>query len=358
MTPIYFIVETDYQFLVALSLINSLFPDHSIDVKRSGDNETMDINFIMIGDSMINIERLKGLSNVRVIEHKSRGFYFDAFMSGRFCNQFLGAPSDSKLYFFRNREPISNRLSKIFAHKGGAAMVEEGLSLYRDRALMKRGVFLKCLLKSIFISIITRCVFSDFFGQSYYASEIYLRYPELYSKTNPKNDRNILKLPDISPKTMKRSLLSVAWDSYDSPLSLGRNNSYAIFMGQPLSELGIVNDFDELSVIRKLEQLLNSIGIHLLIKPHPRDSVAKYEGLNSQLVNKSIPAEIMMFEDNIKYVISFYSTSALNLSVNVDVKTYLIYPLVGLDINLPDLNNINIVKSFHDLLDDLKKIES
>jgi hypothetical protein len=114
-----------------------------------------------------------------------------------------------------------------------------------------------------------------------------------------------------------------------------------------LSELGILDREVELEHIGKVENVVQSLGFRFVVKVHPAEDSDKYDVFDVDLIKGEAPAEVIFLNfSNVKFVLSFYSTAALNVSELLDVTAYFMYEKCGLDVNFPNSQNSQVIKSF------------
>ena len=200
-------------------------------------------------------------------------------------------------------------------------LVEEGLSLYRVSKELGLYGSIKRRLKEKFISVLSFCAYSDTFGESRYVGNAMMHYPEVYRALQNNLSYKIIKLPDLkSLKTIKQDLVHI-FECDD--FSLDCDKKYVIFLGQPLSELNLMNKEDELKLIVELNDRLVSIGFTLMVKTHPLDEPNKYDAIGCRIITSKAPAEILFLNSiNICGIFTYYSTSAINVGAALEVPIF------------------------------------
>jgi len=293
---------------------------------------------------------LEAVVEIKVIDVKVCSFYLSAMLSFFITYKFRRF-SGCSFFMFNNRSPIVNKLSSIFSISGNVIQVEEGLSLYRKPVARSAMKNIASLLKRAFVTFFTFSRFSDFIGDTVYSDTIFLRYDSLVGESKHLSSKKILKLPSL------QNLSSISWllnKLYDADRFVGPNfkSQCVLFFGQPLSELGILGRQVEVDVIKSIEEVVLSLGMRFIVKTHPIESASKYSSLNCEVISGDIPAEVICLNfSNVKGVVSFYSTAALNVSDLLGVPSYFLYECCGLSINFPILNDAKLIRSFeHDEL--------
>lgn len=344
-----FYVETHYQFLQALSLVLKWRESQSFDFGEEIYIVDATNNKVLFSKRQM----LYDVLGVKVIDVKVCSFYVSAMLSFFITYKFRKF-SGCSFFMFNNRSPIVNKLSSIFSVSGNVIQVEEGLSLYRKPVARSVMENIASFLKRTFVTFFTFSRFSDFIGDTVYSDTVFLRYDSLVRESKHLLPKKVLRLPSL------QKLSSVSWilnKLYDADRFVGSNfNSQCVlYFGQPLSELGILGRQVEVDAIKRVEEVVLSLGLSFIVKTHPVESISKYSSLNCEMISGDIPAEVMCLNfQNVKGVISFYSTAALNVSDLLGVPSYFLYECCGLNINFPILKDAKLIRSFdHDELSSL-----
>lgn len=331
-----FYVETNYQFLVSLSIIIS-------EGDQLGGNITLiDATYDRL--FFLNKDLLKENFGISVVCLKRRSYYFEVFTAFFKANKLYNTLEGRCLYIFNNRSPIVNKLSSLYLPEN-VALIEEGLSLYRRHSKATRFSLLKSNIKKIVISCLTNTYYTDVIGSTKYARTLYLRYPNSYIN---ENYSDIKKLEPLSVlNKYSNELTSLFSCEFDLPKECG--DKVAIFFGQPLSELGIVNSSSELENIKRLSDALYAKGINLLIKPHPIDTEGKYDRVSRYILPSSVPSEVMLATMQVKVdaIFTYYSTAAINASVSLEIPAYFLLDILDLksiEITIPPEVNAVFLK--------------
>jgi hypothetical protein len=330
-----FYFESNYQFLISLSIVISLPDKDELGVKYSN----FFIDATCDGIVYKRNDLLCKNFNLEVYRVESKGFYFNMILAIKKSLKFKFKKENSFFYFFSNRSPIANKISSYYK-KEQTFLVEEGLSMYRDGRYMTFKSNIKKLIKELLVSTLTFSHFSDTFGRTNYANSVMLRYPNLYKSNQKGNPKNVLKLPELKVLRPVSEILMELFGNNSSFPDFTSSHPKMIFFGQPLSELGLIESEKELVVINEVKTLLLSFGIDLIIKAHPKDKINKYININCPIIDAFIPAEIISFQDvNVVGVLSFYSTAAINTAVDCNVPVLFLYKMletIDLNINYPD----------------------
>lgn len=287
---------------------------------------------------------LKKALNISVLDIKVYPFYISAALSllttYRF-RRFRGC----KFYMFNNRSPVVSRLSAMFGTGRDVVQIEEGLSLYRTPRIHTPFRYILLLLKKMLISALTFSYYKDHVGHCDYSDTVLLRYPSLAGSNKFLSTKKIIKLPPLKNLSLISSTLNsiYCFNQLCLPKSKAGN---VIFFGQPLGELGLMDSQIELEGVKAVANVVRSLGLNFFIKTHPVESEGKYSSLGFELIESDVPAELMFLNAlNVEYVISFYSTAALNVSKMLDIPAYFMFECCGLNVDFPSLDGMTVLDS-------------
>ncbi|TGB02735.1 polysialyltransferase family glycosyltransferase [Halobacillus salinus] len=159
-------------------------------------------------------------------------------------------------------------------------------------------------------------------------------YPKLYSEQqamNPnvewiaindqeqfpsykKEGREIVDLPHALPdhehiqKLARQIGVSIPYRESSNPCLL--------FLGQPLSEINLVEEGEERTYLSKVFECIRASGYDLYIKPHPSEQRSKYESTHeATLLGESIPAELLPAFIPISMIVTSSSSAADNIAL-------------------------------------------
>lgn len=334
-----FYIETNYQFLQSMAIIVDW-------VEHDGKNVVGNVCFIdATRDKFIfsNREVLKRSFGIEVVSIKVYSFYLSALISYFLILRFRKYKG-CDFFMFNNRSPIVNRLCSIFCIDGDVIQIEEGLSLYRKPRRVKYPKTLALMFKRALISLLTASRFSDHIGDTVYSKVVYLRYSYMAVDNEFISSKKIIELPPLKKLT---SILTILNEIYMvNKLSFDLDSDCIVFFGQPLSELGLLDLGKELQTLNTINNVVCSMGLKLIVKAHPAEDKNKYNRLGFMVIEGPVPAEVIFLNFfNVKAVISFYSTAALNISDILDVNAYFVYEICGLDVNFPKAEKIRILQS-------------
>jgi len=120
--------------------------------------------------------------------------------------------------------------------------------------------------------------------------------------------------------------------------NLIREDIFAIIVTAPDIEEGRIGLDDELKFLKKVIGLVIDKDLNLAIKPHPKESLSKYEYFVSKfsskkfkIISQGIPMEDVFLRYNIQCIIGYSSTALVNARVLYDIPV----------ISLIDIKNFN-----------------
>ena len=121
-------------------------------------------------------------------------------------------------------------------------------------------------------------------------------------------------------------------------INLEKEDIFAILVTAPDIEEGRIGSDEELKFLEKVISLVISKNLNLAIKPHPKESLDKYEYFLSKfsvnkfkIISKGIPVEDLFLQYNIQCIIGYSSTALVNARVLYDIPV----------ISLIDIKNYN-----------------
>lgn len=105
------------------------------------------------------------------------------------------------------------------------------------------------------------------------------------------------------------------------------DDSKLLFVGQPLSERGIISEYVETKAAKAIGNYARERDINVMYKPHPRESGSKKEllekiGCEVSEVTKSISAERLVSQEKINYIAGYFSTSLIKSSAFYNINTF------------------------------------
>ncbi|MGG3738052.1 glycosyltransferase family 52 [Aeribacillus pallidus] len=164
---------------------------------------------------------------------------------------------------------------------------------------------------------------------------ILLGYPRVYHGTqglHPKVNAIAVTDPEKLPSIKKRSkqLIEIPQtapprhllDTYSEIIPehmlqpLKGHPSSLLYIGQPLSKLGVIKLEEEIAFLQKLLLIAKKNRLKLLVKPHPFEDLDKYAVFKNELtlISNSLPAEMIPLFLSLTCVVTPYSSAAGNMS--------------------------------------------
>jgi len=241
---------------------------------------------------------------------------------------------------FKDGSPLEATFIKC-AHSKNAnvTLIEEGLAIYSKDIIDTESISYKS--KNIIKKLLGYP--PTFPGQGNNpAVQIISAFHDEMLPADKKINRTVVPFPTVSPPT---NIL----DSFVNDLSLsasckpgpdGIKNNNIIYLGQPLSELGIVTAEKEYNFLKKLFYLINRQGFKLTVKPHPWDHRKKYSMFRVEVYEGNhTPAEAIVHILKPDFILTPYSSAGHTSSAWFNARVMFLYPL--LDINLdPEISKL------------------
>lgn len=108
---------------------------------------------------------------------------------------------------------------------------------------------------------------------------------------------------------------------------IGKNfiyNNAVVFCSQPLVELGLIEKEKYINELRELKYKIETRGLKLLIKKHPKEYLIDYISLDFEIVNFEGMVEEFLFKNSINSIISNCSTSSLIAGAFLNIDSYIV----------------------------------
>lgn len=227
----------------------------------------------------------------------------------------------NEIVVFNDVSPVTQKLINTFStFSTNVKVVEEGIGLYRD--IHKRFNIFHLIFGKLFFgykySNIRRI------GENSATKTIVAKYPSLLS--TKQKEKKIVKFPHIN------------FDRYKKIIAPYNNEFTIVLIGQPIVEDKIISLEKYNEILEQLFSLVTKSKHVLLIKPHYREDIRKYNKYKSENVilnnNKKIPIELLVNKKD-TIVFTFYSSASINLSLLYGMKIYMLYDLLDVKLNLP-----------------------
>lgn len=237
-------------------------------------------------------------------------------------------------------------------------LIEEGFSLYINQKkaltgfpLIKR---LKQVLRIKLMDLLGAKNVTYGFGYHPLLSMVLCFKPEKFKQKN--QVVSVSSLPLSLPSSKVLNNLNNVFFSKKVSSELVEDNSFSfMYIGQPLSELGMVSLEDELKLLESIDNIFGRLNLRLLIKPHPVEKIDKYNGLKNVTIIKEayIPVELLLPKFKINSVLTPFSSAADNLKHFYEVDVMYLYKLIGLEIGIISESYGHISNSLIQLENDL-----
>ena len=265
---------------------------------------------------------------------------------------------NSVLVVFSDQHIITNKIIRQYSSAiKETVLIEEGMATY----LIKNTTIPKT--KDYWINLLLGAHYEPYIGANKSINTLVVKNPEWIPEIK-KAGRTIVKQSNCLMDTMWPSVFAdVINDAYESNQVF---NPKLLWIGQPLETDG-VDATKQLELIKEINKKLN-YKFDIIIKPHPRENIGKYDNLIQEEKNISIfdlgpnnwiPIEIIIRMIYPSIVMSGYSTAAKNIQ-DMGIKCKVIYCYKLFSIHLDEqaeksylfgTNTYNI-----DSLDDLVQI--
>ena len=219
--------------------------------------------------------------------------------------------SPSTVIMFKDNDPITCKIIEIASKKATKiVLVQEGLGIYRLPSLNVKKML---QTKAPFLLGYPK-VYSWVQGMNPHVDVIAVTDRKKLSKTKQKN-KTIIDIPNILPPSpiLHQFIQSVS-SSFSPVQKLDAN--IILYLGQPLSRLGMAKQEEDLFLESLLTSLKNT-KYTIVIKPHPNDDLSKYLKYKSKeiiILDPVLPAEFLPLYMKVDYVLTVYSSAADNIA--------------------------------------------
>ncbi len=237
--------------------------------------------------------------------------------------------NDTLLLIFSDQHIVSRKILTSFANKAkDVVLIEEGMATYliRSREIPKS--------KDWFINLFLGARYEPYIGANHNIRTIFVKHPNMLPEEKKQN-RTIIQQNNVFRDRIWGELFQ---DVLPYLNSIGEHRKKIIlWLGQPLEMDGVSLE----AQISWLQNVGNAIpeDYTLLIKPHPREEVNKYNSLlNSKNIKQMnfgkinwIPIEILASLIRPDVVLTAFSTAANNiLELGLQCKVVYCYSTFGL----------------------------
>jgi hypothetical protein len=228
--------------------------------------------------------------------------------------------------------------------------IVEGLSAYREIPWYQFEYF-KGKIKTI-VCLFFCLEYNIKFGHSVYIDKLLLTNPALFAKNHPhnkiktqlfSNDLNVClsSFKNIDINNINDSLINIKYPA-------------VFYVGQPLSEYGIITEICENRVIDEIRNLCYMNNFNFYVKMHPREKLIKYR--DHELILTAFPAEIIINHLNKEKIIlcSPFSSVNFNFLGHCMLENIHLYKLFNISPTIPNLP-INAIQSLTSLNDVMRR---
>lgn len=237
-------------------------------------------------------------------------------------------------------------------------LIEEGLSLYTNqkKALTELSSIkrLKQVVRIKLMGLLGAKNVKYGFGYNPLLSMVLCFKPEKFKQKN--QDVSVCSLPLSLPSSKVLNNVNNVFFTKKVSSELVEDNSFSfMYIGQPLSELGMVCLDDELKLLESIDNIFGRFNLRLLIKPHPVEKIDKYNGLKNVTIIKEayMPVELLLPKFKINSVLTPFSSAADNLKHFYEVDVIYLYKLIGLEVSIITESYGHIPNSLIQLENDL-----
>lgn len=249
-------------------------------------------------------------SVIRLLKFRKNQKYLLKMIKGYFFGSII---------LFNDIDPVAQWIIKRVKCSGDIIIIEEGIGVYRNTKKRHEKMF----------KIAGKIFFGRSFenvrriGESSAVSKIICSEPEKLSLNQSKKKIEVLEELDYS--------------AISKELRINRISGYSWFIGQPLVEDGIVSEQKYLSYIKIIKEVEKKKGKKLILKPHPRENLQKYNNIHMKLVSDSdVPVELLIDNSSDVNVFTIYSSAILNISKMKNVKSYVLYKIFDIKVNIEE----------------------
>ena len=312
MKEIYFVVLTMYQLYVADTYANYIQDNY----------DNCNVSIINVG---LNTLTYKPNGSIRIVKVPDLNQTFvtriwqRAYFGG---NLFCFSPlkklvnhGNVLLFIFNDNEPITNKLVREVkkANDNKVIIIEEGIGIYSYTSNKK--LTLKQKGRLLVTSILGSPMQYKAIGDNPFIDYAIVSNVELYKKLE-KSCKQIIFYQN------KEGLFSSS-QTFLQRYAQKKRESYSadyIYLGQPFDEFGGLLDEEKECLIKLFDMVGDDKSV--LIKPHPRDAVGKYDNFKLHFKNVtvvsesyySLPAECIVAGFGAGTILSFNSSAGVNLA--------------------------------------------
>ena len=220
--------------------------------------------------------------------------------------------NNNQIFIYNDNEPVTAKIIKEVKkyENSKVTIIEEGIGIYSTTEVSKRG--------SVFRKLITMILGSPMqykaIGDNSYIDNVICGNTALYESLSKARGKRILY-------QNKEQIFRYKHEKLKSIVQDKTHINYhpdIMILGQPFSPFGELTGAEK-EYYDKLISLIPK-DFQIMIKPHPRDAVGKYEQYVSDrcfvISNEQalLPIEVIVKYFEINYVISFNSSAGINIA--------------------------------------------
>ncbi|MEN3780831.1 polysialyltransferase family glycosyltransferase [Priestia megaterium] len=266
--------------------------------------------------------------------------------------QILNENYISEVFIGNRHAPFDRMIWEICRQKNiQVHILEDGLTNYlnfkyyeSEKMNIFTQEFIKSMLKNVFFKLIDKNqIYSSKFDLVF--EDVYSVFPNKYLNNNYKGRVRSIKLENELKLSNVEDLLNK--DPVCNKVNFSTKENI-LFLSQSLSEDGLVDVSEEISILTSYLQKIDYKKYTIIIKPHPRDRIEKINKM-MEVVEKNggeiilfnsqipLPIEIIIKKLKVEEVWGFWSAALFYLSeISPHLKVKSLLPLM-----INDANNTN-----------------
>jgi Alpha-2,8-polysialyltransferase (POLYST) len=236
---------------------------------------------------------------------------------------FIKDQQPGKLIVFKDNDYVNAAGIEASVHlKTKVLMLQEGLGIYTKHRFNWKAYMIHSLLRLVGYPKIYSHVQAMHPEIKWIAVNDQQQFPE-----EKKKGRVILDLPSQLPPHDKLVELSQLIGLQINDQSSSKKT--VLFLGQPLSEIGLVEAETEKKYLKKVISIIDDLDMELYIKPHPSENKKKYLTLSEkvQLCPEFIPAELLPLFMQFHSVLTASSSAGDNMYLNYNLPVFYLHHL-------------------------------
>lgn len=281
--------------------------------------------------------RLRGFRDVKIIDREVGAANLNNFFRVRHnattAKKVFKECKPKTLILFKDGSPLeSSFIDRAKAINTRIVLVEEGLAIYSED--QRDATRFTCKLKKYLKKIIGYPATYPGVGNNNSVHLISAFKIEMLPKSKTIN-KILVPFPTVPPA-------NEVFDSFVNGLGLlecqgqgyYQKASYKIlYLGQPLSELGIISRQRERDFLEILFQRIKRISMEVIVKPHPWEHISKYADFGLAVhKNNYIPAEIVAYNTRPSIIITPYSSAGTTTAEWFGTRSIFLYHLLDIEL--------------------------